>query len=321
MGVSRKLGGWVRLLVGLPILAGIGWHLGAGPFLDGVRAVSVSSILLAIGITSAITVCSAWRWQVVARGLGVGLRLRTAVAAYYRSQFLNTALPGGILGDVHRGIDHGRAAQNVGRGLRAVAWERLAGQVVQLLFAALVLAVLPSPVRPALPALFACAVGVVLVSVVLVRSTVLAAASRLARAWRTASRDLKDAVLAHRAWPAITVSSTLVVAGHVGVFLVAARAAGVDVGLRVLLPLAVLALVAAALPINIGGWGPREGVAAWAFASAGVGADRGIATATAFGILVLLASLPGAVILVARALGRPVASPREERLLVEAEHG
>jgi uncharacterized membrane protein YbhN (UPF0104 family) len=308
-------------LVGVPVLGCIGWRLGAGPFLDGVRAVNVYSILLAIAITSAITVCSAWRWQVVARGLGVGLRLRTAVAAYYRSQFLNTALPGGILGDVHRGIDHGRAARDVGRGLRAVVWERLAGQAVQLVVAMLVLAVLPSPVRPALPVLVACAAGFVLLAMVLVRSVVLAAASRFARAWRTASRDLKDAVLAHRAWPAITVSSMLVVAGHVGVFLIAARAAGVDAGLRVLLPLAVLALVAAALPTNIGGWGPREGVAAWAFASAGVGADRGIATATAFGILVLLASLPGAVILVAGALGRPVASPREEGLLVGADIG
>ena len=57
--------------------------------------------------------------------------LRTAVPAYYRSQFLNTTLPGGILGDVHRGVVHGRDVGDVGRGLRAVAWERTAGQVVQ----------------------------------------------------------------------------------------------------------------------------------------------------------------------------------------------
>ena len=42
-------------------------------------------------------------------------------------------LPGGVLGDVHRGVVHGRAAGSTSRALRAVGWERFAGQVVQLL--------------------------------------------------------------------------------------------------------------------------------------------------------------------------------------------
>ena len=63
-----------------------------------------------------------------------------------------------------------------------------------------------------------------------------------------------------------------------------------------LLPLMVLALLAMALPLNIGGWGPREGAAAWAFASAGFGAHQGVATATAFGVLMLIATLPGAIV-------------------------
>ena len=60
------------------------------------------------------------------------LPLPAAVAAYYRSQFLNTTLPGGVLGDVHRGVRHGRDAGDAGAALRAVAWERAAGQVVQV---------------------------------------------------------------------------------------------------------------------------------------------------------------------------------------------
>ena len=50
------------------------------------------------------TLCCAWRWRIVARGLGVDLPLGTAVAAYYRSLFLNVTLPGGVVGDVHRGM-------------------------------------------------------------------------------------------------------------------------------------------------------------------------------------------------------------------------
>jgi hypothetical protein len=65
-----------------------------------------------------------------------------------------------------------------------------------------------------------------------------------------------------------------------------------------LLPLAILVLLAMAVPLNIGGWGPREGVAAWAFATAGLGADAGVATATVYGVLVVAAGLPGLGVLV-----------------------
>jgi hypothetical protein len=50
--------------------------------------------------------------------------------------------------------------------------------------------------------------------------------------------------------------------------------------------------------MNIGGWGPREGMAAWAFAAAGLGADLGIATAVVYGVMALVASLPGAAVLI-----------------------
>ncbi len=56
-----------------------------------------------------------------------------------------------------------------------------------------------------------------------------------------------------------------------------------------LLPLALIVLLGGALP-NVGGWGPREGVAAWAFAAAGLGASAGVATSVAYGVMVLVAA-------------------------------
>lgn len=295
---------WSRLLGGLAILAAIVWRVGAGPFVDGLRAVSWWTALLAGVITAGTTACCARRWQVVAAGLGIGIRLPRAIAAYYRSQFLNGVLPAGILGDVHRGVDHGRAAGNLSRGLRAVAWERVAGQVVQLVVAVLVLAFLPSPLRLALPIVLALTLVLVLGMAAAVRFAPKSGVSRRTRAWRAAASDMRHGLLARRAWPAITISSALVVAGHVAVFLVAASAAGVDASLQVLCPLGVLVLVGATVPINVGGWGPREGAAAWAFASAGLGADRGVAVATTFGVLGLIANLPGAFVLIAGAVDR-----------------
>ena len=64
-----------------------------------------------------------------------------------------------------------------------------------------------------------------------------------------------------------------------------------------MLPLALLVLLAMVLP-SVGGWGPREGVTAWVFGAAGLGAEQGVATAVVYGVMVLVASLPGAAFLV-----------------------
>jgi hypothetical protein len=64
-----------------------------------------------------------------------------------------------------------------------------------------------------------------------------------------------------------------------------------------MLPLALLVLLAMALPTNVAGWGPREGAAAGVFAMAGLGAAQGVATAVVYGVMVLVATLPGAVLL------------------------
>ncbi len=49
---------------------------------------------------------------------------------------------------------------------------------------------------------------------------------------------------------------------------------------------------------SVGGWGPREGVTAWAFGAAGLGASQGVTTAVVYGVMVLVATLPGAAVLV-----------------------
>jgi hypothetical protein len=112
-----------------------------------------------------------------------------------------------------------------------------------------------------------------------------------------AARDIRDGLLARRAWPGIALTSALVLAGHVITFLIAARAAGTTAPPSRMLPIALLAIMAMVLP-NIGGWGPREGVTAWAFGAAGLGAQRGVATAVVYGVMVIVASLPGAAVLV-----------------------
>jgi glycosyltransferase 2 family protein len=301
-GGTRRAWAWARPLGGAAIIAVLVWRLGAGPFLDGVRLISVWALLAAMSITALTTVCSAWRWQTVARGLGVGLPLGAAIAAYYRSQFLNAALPGGVVGDVHRGLRHGLDAGDVGRGLRAVVWERTAGQVVFVVLAVIALLVLDSPVRPAVGwVVTAGAVGALAVTLVLRPQF---GPSRRARVVRAARADIRNGLLDRRAWPVVTVTSAVVAAGHTGIFLIAAWTTGAATSPARLWPLAMLVLLAMVIPLNIGGWGPREGMAAWAFAAAGLGAHQGVMTATAYGVMGIVATMPGGLVLAVDRLRR-----------------
>ena len=307
---TRRPWSWARPLGGAAILGVLVWRLGTGPFLDGVRLISVWSLLAAASITVLTTVCSAWRWQTVARGLGVGLLLGTAVAAYYRSQFLNSTLPGGVVGDVHRGVRHGRDAGDVGRGLRAVAWERAASQVVFVSLAVLSLLVMDSPVRPAMGWVVTAAVAGTLGVAVVLRALPRFGPSRRARVLRAARADIRDGVLDRRAWPVVTVTSVVVAVGHGTVFMVAAWTTGSDAPPLRLWPLAMLVLLAMVVPLHVGGWGPREGVAAWAFAAAGLGAGQGVAAATAYGVMGLVATMPGALVLAGDRIRRTRAQRR-----------
>jgi uncharacterized membrane protein YbhN (UPF0104 family) len=295
--MSRTTWAWVRIAGVVLTFAVLVWRLGTGPFLDGARTIDLRALAAAAGLAVLTTVCCAWRWKIVARGLGIDLPLPAAVAAYYRSLFLNVTLPGGVVGDVHRGVSHGRDVHDVGRGLRAVVWERTAGQVVQVVLTVVVLFALPSPVHSYMPlvaiAIVAAVFGVVLVA----RARPVSSLSRWARVRSTAAGDIRDGLLARRAWLGIALASAMAVGGYAVTFLIAARTAGASAPPSRMLPLALLVMLAMVLP-SVAGWGPREGMTAWVFGAAGLGAERGVATAVVYGVMVLVASLPGAAVLV-----------------------
>jgi len=294
----------LRLAAAIIVLWFLWRYVGAAPFRDGLRAVTWAAVVAALALTALTTVCSAWRWRVVAQALGIGIGLPAAVSAYYRSLFLNSVLIGGVLGDVHRAVTHGRRSGDVVLGLRAVAWERLCGQVIQAVVTVVVLLTLPSPVRPALPYVLAGVAGVAGCAVLVAKHTDRGGRSRLARAVRAVADDLRHGMLAPHVWPKLVLASTLVVAGHTATFVIAARVAGSTAPLGELLALVMVIQTALVIPVSVGGWGLREGVAAWAFAAAGFGAATGVTVATLYAVLMLIAVAPGAGLLLGDAVRR-----------------
>ncbi|AEV83963.1 hypothetical protein ACWT_2478 [Actinoplanes sp. SE50] len=320
---TRSFWAWVRLLGGAGIIVLVLWRLGTGAFLDGLRVLDAGTLALAFGIGVVTTVLSAWRWCLVARGLGLKLSLRDATADYYQALFLNAALPGGVLGDVGRAVSHGREEGDVGRGVRAVVLERTAGQLVLLVVGGAVLFTVPSPVLTVLGehgetvAVVAGTVAVVALLTVGVLRRARRGSVKLAGATRTGAAEIRSGLLARRNWPGVLFASAMVLAGHLATFLVAARVAGNGASLLRLAPMLLLALLAMGIPLNVGGWGPREGVLAWAFGAAGLSAEQGVTIAVAYGICAFVAAAPGAIVVAVRAarkLRRPVAARPDSRV-------
>src|SRR5947207_15784476 len=81
---TRPVWAGIRLLVGVGILGLLLWRVGTGPFVTGVQAVHAPALLAALALRALITLTCAWRWTLIAAGLGVALPIRAALAAYHR---------------------------------------------------------------------------------------------------------------------------------------------------------------------------------------------------------------------------------------------
>jgi uncharacterized protein (TIRG00374 family) len=300
MHASPRVRGVARAAVGAIILAALLLTVGAEPFARGLASVSAVTAVLALALGLATTAAAAWRWRTLARRLGLELGWSESVSAYYRSQFLNTVLPGGVAGDVHRAVSHGRNVSRISQASRAVVAERAAGQAVQFVLATVVLvSVGMSGYAPA--------VSAVLLAVIVACGAAAAAAAFSTRARRAISRELTSLRSAFgTVGTVLTVfaASSIVVIGHVATFVVACIAVGIQATPERLAAVALIVMLAGSIPLNVGGWGPREGAAAWAFAGAGLGAAAGIAASTAFGVLAMIAVAPGAAVVAASALRR-----------------
>jgi glycosyltransferase 2 family protein len=294
--VATVTGRVLRTALGLAVLVAVLVRVGDGPFLRALTHLGPLSIGAAFVLAAGATVAAAWRWRLVAQGFGARLDRGRAVLMYFRSQFVNTVLPGGVLGDVHRAVAHGRGVGDVPAAVRAVAVERTIGQVVQFVVTAITLLVVgvAGVASASIGAVVVVVPAAVVTGIVLVGVGVVVA-SRRARA--VVGREFGGVRSALRG-PGVVIGTVLasfaVLVCHVATFAVAVMVVGVDVPPVELVVLALVVLAAAAIPINVGGWGPREGAAGWVFAAVGLHAADGVAAAMVFGVLAMVSLAPGA---------------------------
>jgi uncharacterized membrane protein YbhN (UPF0104 family) len=302
----------LRVLGGALVLALLVWRFGTGPFADAWHVTTLWPVGAALLLTALATVANAWRWRLVARALGAPIPIGASVAAYYRSQVLNVTRPGGILGDAHRGLRHGRASGDLAVGLRATVWDRATGQLVQAVLLVLVLLLLPTPLRVLAPPALAGLGGVLALGWWLGRR----------RGWLAfVGRDLR-ALWRSRVALRVVAASVASTACHLAVLAVTVATVGVDPGPAVFLAIGMVVLVGSAVPVNVAGWGPREGVTAAAFALTGLGSATGLTVSVVLGVLSAAATVPGLLVLGADlVVRRRAAAPAPTRTLEDARRG
>ncbi|KAA0020702.1 flippase-like domain-containing protein [Salinicola corii] len=321
--MNQWLSPWLRLAVTLALLGVLAWKLDTGQLLERFMALSPAWVMLAVLIGIPQVAISAWRWRMTAHRIGIALRWPTAIREYYLATFLNQVLPGGVLGDAARAWRHGNTRTQPGAGqpspsgpaVRAVIIERASGQVALLLVAVAAICLSPALRHGIARAWHTQAMTLAwlpLAALLLAGITMGVLRRRRWPALATFGQDIRRTLLAISVWPAQLVSSLLVIATYVAVFLCAAQALGLQRPVPQLLPLIPPLLMAMAIPLTVAGWGLREGAAALIWPLAGLPAQEGVALSVTYGLLVLAASLPGLVVVLWDRRASRVASVRQK---------
>ena len=290
----KRFATWLRWLFSLAVLAGLALWLEPSSIANEISRIDARWLAAALAISVLQILLSAWRWRFTAGQLDLNLGWRQAVSEYYLAGFINQVLPGGVVGDAWRAHRHARASKNTGPAWRAVIIERASGQLV-VAVGALGMVVLTPAWRQALAGLWdAAGLSLLLLLAVTVCILALLILTRLRPALVQVMReDLVRALLAPRVLPVQLLLSLLIVFSYMLVFALAARGIGVGLPFGWLLAVALPILLAMLIPVTVAGWGLREATAAAVWMAMGLPAEQGVAVAMAYGVVVLLASLPG----------------------------
>lgn len=286
----------LRVAAPVVVLATVWWLVDGADALARLSSASPAWIVLALIAANLQIVLSALRWRLTASQLGLGIGAATAVEEYYLAQWINQTVPGGVLGDAARAARL-RGAAGLARSAQSVVIERMAGQIalVVVTLAALAVALAvpggidwPAPgVRPMLALAGGFGAGWLIL-----RPAVRAVRRRWPGLGRFAAAA-RRALTAPAVWPRQAALGLAIVVCNLAAFAFCARATGTTLSVEAIFTVVPLILCAMVLPASIAGWGWREGAAAALFPLAGAAAGAGLAASVCFGIVILLAALPG----------------------------
>jgi glycosyltransferase 2 family protein len=236
---------------------------------------------------------SALRWMVVCRALGLPMGARRSLELVYIGWFFNQLLPSAVGGDVVRALRTRALGVDWKRTVHCALLDRL------LALAAMVVIVAAGwPLLAALVGDASHRQGIAIVTgAVALSFGLLVAADRfpLPRAATELAASARALLLGRFAAAAMLLSVLVHLTVALATWLIA-RALGVPVTLTAACVLMPLVLLVTMVPVSIGGWGVREGAMIAAFGYAGVEPPAAFVLSVLFGLGLVAASLPGALL-------------------------
>ncbi len=321
VSIKSRRGFWLKLVVSLGACVLLIWLVDWNEFSTILVRGDPLWLLVVFGLIHLDRIFMASKWAMLLRALGMQVSTGTAIKAYYVGSFWSSFLPVSVGGDVIRVswlAKEGHAASEV---IPSVVVERLLGALALALVALFSLAlfvIYPGSDQPVFwQIILTLLVGsVVAIAVLFSRSThqlIQRMTSRLplGRVGRIIEK-MRMAVLAFREQPGVLllfVALSVVEASLpiVAIYLLA-QAFAIGVPLIWVIIAVPLILVVAALPISVRGIGLIEGTYAFVFSLAGLPVSAAVMLSVMDRVLVLLATLPGALWTVS-ASGRSTALP------------
>jgi uncharacterized membrane protein YbhN (UPF0104 family) len=262
---------------------------------------TLTFLALALGLTFAGFVLSAWRWQRVLAVFDVHLPLRTLLGYYLAGQFVGNVLPSTIGGDVLR---VSRASKSTGGDIAfaSVAIERLTGFVALPLLTFVGIAIRPSllDVPHAWIAVLISLITVVALLVIVVVAGSPHLAGRFAKHdnWMRFVGAVHIGVARMRHEPgratSVLVAAVAYQASVVAAVWCAVHALGVSVPDASVLAFVPAVAMAQVLPISLSGLGIREGLLVLMLHPLGVPTGKAIGVGLLWYGMTLIVSLLGA---------------------------
>lgn len=310
----------IRAAVSLILVGALVYHIGSGAIISQMRAVPWQTLLIVIALLAGHVLIITPRWANILRALGYQLSSFALIGSVFLGFLFNQLLPTAVGGDVIRAW----RAQQLGVpwdvSIHSVLFDRASGVVVVLL-GALLLVGFADPMAKTddvlwiIGAAVAAAILIVAVLGILRRLTTSFPALKPIQDIYASFEDSFGRLLRHP-WLLFLIGLLALVGQLIPMAAIAllARALNVQVALVDVALISFVAMLAAAIPISVAGWGVREGALVYLFGLYGVPPSTSLALSLSFGACLVFASLPGILPLLAMMFNREKRTVLPERV-------
>jgi glycosyltransferase 2 family protein len=297
----------IKLGVAAGVLTLLFGKLKLQPVLETMRLVPFPALIFTLLLTVLQPLLAAVRWPLILRRLGGALSPLRTFEAYWIGLFAGSLFAGVITGDGMRMWILSRAGLRPSKSVNSVLLDRAAALAGLLLLVATTLPFLDNrvadnPVRYGASLLLLAGVAVCCSIGLMTRVPARWQKYRLARALMHVTNDLWSIWRRPSIAAALLLLSVLAtLCNALGIF-VLMRSLDVSINLIDTMVLSPLVILVITLPLSVGGWGLREASMVGLFGMVGVPATVSLSVSILLGLLALLVSLPGALVMAMMAL-------------------